>query len=277
MCASEMIEHRKNSWELYGFDYMIDDEYNAWLIEINSSPACDYSTKVTERYVQKALVELLAVTLDCREWESQPKKTRGERPNTGGWECIHQGPLVELPVGTFGTDMSLKGEPYKNLPRRSFAAPPVVQLTSTTSAVSAAAQPKSSSAPVQGQAKRVARGIKTSDRRDSSGSNELLAVQATLPAESKSSSANNTAPSTIEKDVVGFDDSDDEDSSRKRQRPVPYPPPEGGPSGRSSAFSSSKYTSETKLGSSNRSEKARGSSNPAGTAAIPVKVFSLDL
>lgn len=56
MCASEMIEHRKNSWELYGFDFMVDDEYNAWLIEINSSPACDYSTKVTEVYVQKALV-----------------------------------------------------------------------------------------------------------------------------------------------------------------------------------------------------------------------------
>ena len=58
MCASEMIEHRKNSWELYGFDFMVDDDYNAWLIEINSSPACDYSTKVTEVYVQKALVTL---------------------------------------------------------------------------------------------------------------------------------------------------------------------------------------------------------------------------
>ncbi|KAJ1441486.1 tubulin-tyrosine ligase/Tubulin polyglutamylase, partial [Ochromonadaceae sp. CCMP2298] len=66
MCASETIEHRKNSWELYGFDFMIDDAYNAWLIEINSSPACDYSTPVTERYVQKALVELLAVVLDTR-------------------------------------------------------------------------------------------------------------------------------------------------------------------------------------------------------------------
>ena len=48
MCASDMIDHRKNSWELYGFDYMVDTEFNAWLIEINSSPACDYSTKVTE-------------------------------------------------------------------------------------------------------------------------------------------------------------------------------------------------------------------------------------
>jgi len=96
MCASECIEHRKNSWELYGFDFMVDDSYNAWLIEINSSPACDYSTSVTERYVKKALVELLQVTLDVRNWETAPKKTRGERPETGGWELIHKGKCIAL-------------------------------------------------------------------------------------------------------------------------------------------------------------------------------------
>jgi hypothetical protein len=119
MCASEAIEHRKNSWELYGFDYMIDANYNTWLIEINSSPACDYSTKVTERYVQKALVELLSVVLDVREWEALPKKQRGEKPNTGGWEMIYQGPQLELPLGSFGTEMSLKGEGIKGLNQNS--------------------------------------------------------------------------------------------------------------------------------------------------------------
>lgn len=96
MCASECIEHRKNSWELYGFDFMVDDSYNAWLIEINSSPACDYSTSVTEKYVKKALVELLKVTLDVRTWESASKKSRGDRPDTGGWEMIHKGSSVFL-------------------------------------------------------------------------------------------------------------------------------------------------------------------------------------
>lgn len=42
----DMVEHRSKSWELYGYDFMVDDQYKPWLIEINSSPACDYSTKV---------------------------------------------------------------------------------------------------------------------------------------------------------------------------------------------------------------------------------------
>ena len=116
-CAVDMIEHRKNSWELYGFDFMVDDEFNAWLIEVNSSPACDYSTATTERYVQKALVDLLSVTLDVRTWEATPRKERGERPDTGGWECIYKGPLLETPAASFGSDMAVKGSTIK-VPRR---------------------------------------------------------------------------------------------------------------------------------------------------------------
>ena len=124
MCASECIEHRKNSWELYGFDFMVDDNYNTWLIEINSSPACDYSTPVTERYVQKALVELLKVTLDMREWEAKSKKKRGDKPDTGGWSCIHKGPVLDMPTAAFGADMSLKGDGLKAPKRRSSTSAP---------------------------------------------------------------------------------------------------------------------------------------------------------
>jgi len=42
--CKDSVEHRKNSFEIYGYDFMIDDQYNTWLIEINSSPSMEYST-----------------------------------------------------------------------------------------------------------------------------------------------------------------------------------------------------------------------------------------
>ncbi len=34
--------------EVFGYDFMLDDEYNLWLIEINSSPTMERCTKVKD-------------------------------------------------------------------------------------------------------------------------------------------------------------------------------------------------------------------------------------
>ena len=85
---------------------MIDDSFNAWLIEINSSPACDYSTPVTEVYVKNALTEILSVELDVKDLGKASMGTdrdsRGEKPSTGGWSYIHSGPFLDVPTASFG-------------------------------------------------------------------------------------------------------------------------------------------------------------------------------
>ena len=43
------IIQRKNPHEVLGFDIMIDELLNVYLIEINLSPDGAYSTKVTEK------------------------------------------------------------------------------------------------------------------------------------------------------------------------------------------------------------------------------------
>eukprot|EP00826_Nyctotherus_ovalis_P041315 TRINITY_DN413_c0_g6_i1.p1 TRINITY_DN413_c0_g6~~TRINITY_DN413_c0_g6_i1.p1 ORF type:complete len:191 (+),score=56.83 TRINITY_DN413_c0_g6_i1:193-765(+) len=43
-CVQEGMVNRRRSCELLGYDFMVDEECNPWLIEVNLSPAMDYST-----------------------------------------------------------------------------------------------------------------------------------------------------------------------------------------------------------------------------------------
>ena len=44
-----MILKRQNTFEVFGLDFMVDEHFNCWLIEVNKSPAMEYSTDTTER------------------------------------------------------------------------------------------------------------------------------------------------------------------------------------------------------------------------------------
>lgn len=37
---AEVIESKINSFELFGFDFVVDKDLKLWLIEVNMSPAC---------------------------------------------------------------------------------------------------------------------------------------------------------------------------------------------------------------------------------------------
>jgi tubulin monoglycylase TTLL3/8 len=64
---------------------MIDDEFNAWLIEVNSSPAMDYSTHVTEKLVKQCLEDTCKVIVDYEIPRTAKKRAKVD---TGEYELI---------------------------------------------------------------------------------------------------------------------------------------------------------------------------------------------
>jgi tubulin monoglycylase TTLL3/8 len=61
---SKYIVHRKNSFELLGYDLMIDENLKVWLIEINVSPDLSHSTPITEKIVKNSLQDILNFKID---------------------------------------------------------------------------------------------------------------------------------------------------------------------------------------------------------------------
>mmetsp|Transcript_44857 Transcript_44857/g.116172 ORF Transcript_44857/g.116172 Transcript_44857/m.116172 type:complete len:1066 (-) Transcript_44857:223-3420(-) len=87
LCVVDEVKHRKNTVELYGYDFMIsnpaeNETPDVWLIEVNSSPACDYSTPVTCPLVKKVMEDTAKVMVDM------PQNPETE---TGEWELMKHG------------------------------------------------------------------------------------------------------------------------------------------------------------------------------------------
>merc|ERR1712060_38076 len=83
LCVKDEVQHRKGSYELFGYDFMVsegaDGKPKAWLIEVNSSPACDYSTPVTCPLVKKMMEDTVKIMVDLKE---DPDSSTGE------WELL---------------------------------------------------------------------------------------------------------------------------------------------------------------------------------------------
>ena len=75
-CAKHKLFHRKNNFETFGFDIMLDDKLNVYLIEINASPDWTYSTKVTEKLVKIASDDIMKVVLDLPQENLKPLEER---------------------------------------------------------------------------------------------------------------------------------------------------------------------------------------------------------
>lgn len=103
--VQDVVEHRKNTHEIFGFDLMVDSDYNTWLIEVNSSPSMEYSTEIKKRLVKMVMEDTTKVVIDY----NSAKKIDKPNIDTGNWKLIHKGMKIETSTVPVGFEMLIQG------------------------------------------------------------------------------------------------------------------------------------------------------------------------
>lgn len=67
---------RKHSFELFGYDFILDEDFNQWLIEVNTNPCIEESSNILKVYIPRMLEDMLKLTVDVLFPRSSIKKRK---------------------------------------------------------------------------------------------------------------------------------------------------------------------------------------------------------
>ena len=72
---------RKHCFELFGLDFMIDNEFNCWLIEVNTNPCIEESSELLKTLIPRMIDDMFKLTIDKVFVTLPPLKNKIERPS----------------------------------------------------------------------------------------------------------------------------------------------------------------------------------------------------
>ncbi|XP_055642321.1 tubulin glycylase 3A-like isoform X2 [Toxorhynchites rutilus septentrionalis] len=143
LACQDNMDRRPNTFELYGADFMITEDFYPWLIEINSSPDLAPSTSVTARLCPQCVEDTIRVVIDRRH---EPNAS------TGSFELIYKQVIPKTPA-YMGLNLQLRGHritPKSSIKKDRLRVLPVkpVQNVLQVSRLAASAAPRPIAAPV---------------------------------------------------------------------------------------------------------------------------------
>jgi hypothetical protein len=55
---------RRNCFEMFGYDFIIDEDFNVWLIEVNTNPCIEESSSILKVYLPRMIDDMLKLSVD---------------------------------------------------------------------------------------------------------------------------------------------------------------------------------------------------------------------
>jgi len=56
---------RKGCFELFGYDFILDEDMNIWLIEVNTNPCIEESSNLLKIYLPRMIDDMLKLSVDA--------------------------------------------------------------------------------------------------------------------------------------------------------------------------------------------------------------------
>jgi hypothetical protein len=108
---------RQHCFEIFGYDFMIDNSYNSWLIEVNTNPCLDESSALLKSYLPRMVDDAFRLTLDHifpprRIRNPQAKTDKLKLLATTKTQNLHNTTATPSPIKKEDTTNSINANPY---------------------------------------------------------------------------------------------------------------------------------------------------------------------